>query len=66
MNALLLTGGRVIDPANRLDALGDVLIIEGRIAAVGPEAAIENCARYQTYDLARRRACPSGTGQGVP
>ena len=38
MNALLLTGGRVIDPANRLDALGDVLIIEGRIAAVGPEA----------------------------
>src|SRR6266700_2834727 len=29
MNALLLTGGRVIDPANRLDASADVLMIDG-------------------------------------
>src|SRR2546428_59313 len=38
MNALLLTGGRVIDPANRLDGLANVLIIDGKIAAVGPDA----------------------------
>ena len=38
MAALLLTGGRVVDPANRLDAKTDVLISEGKIAAVGPDA----------------------------
>lgn len=39
MNSLLLTGGRVIDPANRLDATSDLLILDGKIAAIGPEAA---------------------------
>ena len=39
MNSLLLTGGRVIDPANRFDDQADVLICEGKIAAVGLEAA---------------------------
>jgi dihydroorotase len=41
MNSLLLTGGRVIDPANHLDAISDVLIREGKIAAIGPEAAAQ-------------------------
>lgn len=35
MNTLLLTGGRVIDPANKLDASADLLITDGKIAAVG-------------------------------
>ena len=39
MAALLLTGGRVVDPANRLDAQTDVLISEGKITAVGANAA---------------------------
>ena len=39
MNALLLTGGRVIDPATRLDAITDLLILNGKIAAVGETAA---------------------------
>jgi len=39
MAALLLTGGRVVDPANRLDAKADVLISDGKIAAVGANAA---------------------------
>jgi dihydroorotase len=36
MKSLLLTGGRVIDPANRLDTTADLLILDGKIAAVGP------------------------------
>jgi dihydroorotase len=36
MNSLLVTGGRVLDPANRFDALADVLIVDGKIQAVGP------------------------------
>jgi dihydroorotase len=35
MNSLLLTGGRVVDPANHFDSLADVLIIDGKISAVG-------------------------------
>ena len=35
MNSLLLTGGRVLDPANRFDAIADVLVVDGKIAAVG-------------------------------
>jgi dihydroorotase len=39
MNALLLTGGRVIDPANRLDIPADLLIVDGKIAAAGKDAS---------------------------
>ena len=38
MTALLITGGRVIDPANQLDASADVLVLDGAIAAVGQDA----------------------------
>ena len=37
-STLALRGGRVIDPANGLDAVADVLIADERIAAVGPGA----------------------------
>ncbi|KPK46010.1 MAG: hypothetical protein AMK72_10285, partial [Planctomycetes bacterium SM23_25] len=35
MTRLLLTGGRIIDPASGRDAPGDLLIENGRIAAIG-------------------------------
>ena len=35
MNSLLLTGGRVVDPANQFDSIADVLIIDGKISAIG-------------------------------
>jgi dihydroorotase len=35
--SLLLRRGRVIDPAAALDAIADVLVTDGRIAAVGPD-----------------------------
>jgi len=38
MTSLLITGGRVIDPAHRRDATADVLIVDGKIAAVGKDA----------------------------
>jgi dihydroorotase len=44
MAALLLTGGRVVDPANHLDAKTDVLISDGKIAALGPDA-VQNAPR---------------------
>src|SRR5436190_18868069 len=35
MNPILLTNGRVIDPANRVDQLADVLLMDGKVAEVG-------------------------------
>ncbi|MEN5084452.1 amidohydrolase family protein [Bosea sp. TWI1241] len=37
MSAILITGGRVVDPESRLDAVADVAIVDGRIAAVGSD-----------------------------
>lgn len=36
---LLLTGGRIVDPTQGMDAVGDLLIADGRIAAVGGSIA---------------------------
>jgi len=41
----VLAGGRVIDPASCLDAIADVVLADGKIAAVGPQAAAEAAAR---------------------
>jgi dihydroorotase len=35
MNSLLLTGGRVVDPANHFDAIADVLLLDGKVSAIG-------------------------------
>jgi len=36
-----LKGGRVVDPANRIDGVHDVLIEDGRIAAVGRDLPVD-------------------------
>ncbi len=36
MEALIITNGRVIDPVSRTDAVRDVAIANGQIAAIGP------------------------------
>src|SRR2546428_460454 len=58
MNSLLLTGGRVIDPANHLDGIADVLIQDGMIAGVGPELAAERSADVETMDVQGLVVCP--------
>ena len=42
----LIKGGRVIDPANAIDKIADVLVEDGKIAAVG-----ENLSADGTYDV---------------
>ncbi len=58
MAALLLTGGRVVDPANRLDAKADVLISEGKIAAVGADAANKAPPDVEQMDVSGLVVCP--------
>ncbi|HEY1808405.1 MAG TPA: amidohydrolase family protein, partial [Acidobacteriaceae bacterium] len=40
MKAILLRGGRVIDPAANLDATRDVLLRDGKVAAIEPSGKI--------------------------
>jgi dihydroorotase len=42
---LLLKGGRVLDPANRVDDVRDVAIVRGRIAAVDPDIPADSARR---------------------
>lgn len=58
MRALLLTGGRVIDPANNRDETSDLLIVDERIAAVGPEARKQAPAGAEVLDVAGQIVCP--------
>ena len=37
MPNLLIRGGRVMDPANGVDAMLDVLVKDGRIARIAPQ-----------------------------
>ncbi|MBI2561268.1 MAG: dihydroorotase, partial [candidate division NC10 bacterium] len=39
---ILIEGGRVIDPANKVDAVLDLWIEDGRIAALGPQPPVRN------------------------
>lgn len=56
---LLLKGGRVIDPANRIDTVASVLVEEGKIVAVGeiPGEASE-VSGTEVIDCAGKIICP--------
>jgi dihydroorotase len=58
MNSMLLTGGRVIDPAHRFDAVADVLVVDGKIAAVGPNLAPGAPAQIQRLEAGGLVVCP--------
>jgi len=58
MNALLLTGGRIVDPANRLDAPADLLIVDGKISAVGKDAASKAPANAERTDVSGMIVAP--------
>ncbi|NLL17485.1 MAG: dihydroorotase, partial [Clostridia bacterium] len=52
---LLLKGGRVIDPANELDRIMDVLIDNGKIAVVKEKIEAEDAT---VYDLTGKVVTP--------
>ena len=58
MNSLLLTGGRVIDPANQFDAVADVLILNGKISAVGKNLSAKAPKEIERFDASGKIICP--------
>jgi dihydroorotase len=58
MNSLLLTGGRVIDPANHFDSPADILIIGGKISAVGKNLSVKALKEIERFDVKGKIICP--------
>ena len=56
MNSLLVTGGRVIDPANHFDSIADVLILDGKISAVGKNLSVPD--KTEVLDAQGKVVCP--------
>jgi dihydroorotase len=56
MNSLLVTGGRVIDPANHFDAVADVLIVDGKISAVGKNLSAPD--KVEVLEAKGKVVCP--------
>jgi len=58
MDSLLLTGGRVIDPANKFDSVADLLITNGKISALGADAARKAPRETERMDVTGTVVCP--------
>jgi dihydroorotase len=61
VNSLLITNGRIIDPATGTDSHGDLLILDGKIAAVGGETrakAPKAPSEVKTIDARGAVVCP--------
>lgn len=57
--ALLVSNARLLDPARKVDAPGSLLVVDGRVAAVGPEAGADpRAAGAEVLDAAGRLLCP--------
>ena len=52
MSGLLILGGRVVDPASGVDGLRDLLVRDGRIAAVEPPGGLVGVAVAERLDAA--------------
>jgi dihydroorotase len=58
MSALLLTGGRIVDPANRLDQIADLLLQDGKVVGIGPAVAQSAPPDAVRVDVRGRVVCP--------
>ncbi|RFA31203.1 dihydroorotase [Alkalilimnicola ehrlichii] len=56
MNNIVLSGGRIVDPANGLDTEADLFVSEGRIAGIGE--APSGFRAEQTLDVGGQIVCP--------
>jgi len=55
MSRLLIRNGRMLDPGRGVDLVGDVLIVEGRVAAIGPGLEAEGA---DVLDASGLIVCP--------
>jgi len=58
MSSLILSGGQVVDPANNLDEPADVLVVNGRITAVGLGISSQASSDCESVDCSGKVVCP--------
>jgi len=58
MSSLLITGGRVIDPANSYDAVSDLLLCDGKVFAIGADASNQAKPDCERLDARGKIVCP--------
>jgi dihydroorotase len=58
MNALLLAGGHLIDPAHGVDSVQDLLVADGHVVALGREALERSPEDVLRLDLTGLYLCP--------
>ncbi|MGB9601550.1 MAG: dihydroorotase [Verrucomicrobiia bacterium] len=58
MNGIVLIGGRVIDPANKIDEVADILILDGKISAIGDEVASKAPSNAERINVKGLIVCP--------
>lgn len=58
MDSLLITGGRVLDPSQGFDAVADLLILDGRVAACGRDAATQAPDGCPTLEVSGKVVTP--------
>lgn len=58
MSALLLAGGRIIDPSQGVDRVADLLLREGKVAAIGESATVQSGRDVERLDVSGLVVCP--------
>src|SRR5438045_3701654 len=58
MSSLLITGVRVIDPANSFDAAAYILLRDGKVVALGAEVAKQAAPEAEHIDARNKIVCP--------
>lgn len=58
MSLVLLQGARILDPANGFDGIGELLIRDGKIAAVGTKVSEEQSRGAECISLSGKIVCP--------
>ena len=56
--ALLLRGGRLVDPSQQLDEVGDLLVVNGKVEGLGRLGEIRRDSEMETIDCAGRVVSP--------
>lgn len=58
MNNILIKNGRVIDPANKLDAVLDVFIVDGRIVSLSKKKELSSLTNTKVIDAKNKIVVP--------
>ena len=58
MSSLLLKGGRLIDPANGRDEIADLLLADGKVAAIGDDVIGQAQSGISEVDATGKVVCP--------